>query len=119
MKMIFDGGKGNSVEILENQQQAVDLIREVEVPVCLNLALCYIKTEQFHHAIKYASQMLDKNLKEEMLSNGKTTLEKAFYRRGVAYLGVGDLKKAKEDLLKAHEFTGKNQAVREALKELK
>ena len=55
LKMIFEGGTNNSVQVLETQEQAVELIKNVEVPVCLNLALCYLKTNQPHHAIKYAT----------------------------------------------------------------
>ena len=85
LKMIFEGGTNNSVQVLDSQDQAVDLIRNVEVPVCLNLALCYLKTDKPHHAIKYASQMLDRNFKPAQLNNGEATLQKAHFRRGQAY----------------------------------
>lgn len=48
------------------------------------------------------------------------TLEKAYYRRGSSYFCVGDLTKAKEDLVKANELAnGKNASVIQALKNLK
>ena len=63
--------------------------------------------------------MIDKNLSADQLNNGVATLEKVYYRRGMAYLHSGDLAKAKEDLLKAHEYTGMNSAVMAGLKLLK
>ena len=117
--MIFEGGQNNSVQVLDSQEQAVDLIKNVEVPVCLNLALCYLKTSQPHHAIKYASQMLDKKFSPSQLNNGVATLEKAYYRRGSAYLMVGDLARAKTDLVEANRLNSKNPAVIAALKEIK
>jgi hypothetical protein len=40
------------------------------------------------------------------------TLEKAYYRRGTSYFSIGDLAKAKEDLIKANELAdGKNGSV--------
>lgn len=48
------------------------------------------------------------------------TLEKAYYRRGYSYLKIGDLEKAKQDLVKANEIAdGKNGSVIQALKDLK
>ena len=47
----------------------------------------------------------------------KGTLEKAYYRRGSSYYSIGDLTKAKEDLVKANELAdGKNGSVLAALK---
>ena len=42
LKMIFDGKADQA--IITEQRQAIDLIKNVEIPVCLNLALCYLKT---------------------------------------------------------------------------
>lgn len=69
------------------------LIKDVEMPVKLNLGLCYIKTEQYHYAIKYCSEVIDKNIPAKYMVPG--TLEKAFFRRGSSYLKIGDLQKAK------------------------
>jgi len=60
---------------------AINLIRNVEIPVCLNLALCYMKTEQYHHGIKYCTQVLQKNLQPEMIQGGVVSFEKCLYRR--------------------------------------
>jgi tetratricopeptide (TPR) repeat protein len=97
---------------------STDLIKNVEIPVCLNLGLCYLKTDEPHYAIKYLTQVIDKNIPEKFMAPG--TLEKSFYRRGTAYFNIGDLAKAKEDLKKANELSGgKNAAVIQALKNLK
>lgn len=94
----------------------------MEVPVCLNLALCYIKCDKAHHAIKYASQMLNRNFKPAQLTNGEATLQKAHFRRGQAYMMIGDLNKARVDLREAYEYgqtLGKpDKAVNDALKEV-
>lgn len=43
--------------------------------------------------------------------------EKAFFRRGSSYLGIGELNKAKKDLMKAYELSdGKDANVINALK---
>jgi Flp pilus assembly protein TadD len=45
--------------------------------------------------------------------------EKALYRRGVCYLEIGEMNKAKHDLLKANQLSGgKDTAINEALKRL-
>ena len=95
LKMLFDDTK---LGCISDQKQAVDLIKNVEIPVCLNLALCYIKSEQFHYGIKYTSQVLDKNLPDAAFG---AELEKAYFRRALCYTGIGDLEKSKEDLHEA------------------
>ena len=49
LKMIFEG------DVIKEQKEAVELIKNVEIPVCLNLGLCYLKSEQYHYGIKYAT----------------------------------------------------------------
>ena len=73
--------------------------------MCLNLALCYIKSEQFHYGIKYTSQVLDKNLPDEAFG---AELEKAYFRRALCYTGIGDLEKSKEDLQEAKSLAEKS-----------
>jgi len=50
LKYVFD--TDNSVK---TREEAIKIIVDFEIPVCLNLAHCYIATENFHLAIKYAS----------------------------------------------------------------
>jgi hypothetical protein len=40
--MIFDGDRE---AFINSRQDAVKYIAEIEIPTCLNLAHCYIKTE--------------------------------------------------------------------------
>ena len=56
MKMLFE----NEDHIIEDQETAVRFIKEIEIPVCNNLALAYLKEEHFHYAIKYATQVIEK-----------------------------------------------------------
>jgi hypothetical protein len=51
LKCLFDNRES---PIIDSPQKAADLIFNVEIPVCLNLALCYIKMEEWHFAIRYA-----------------------------------------------------------------
>ena len=106
MKMLFE----NENNIIPDQETAVKYIREIEIPVCLNLSLSYLKCEHHHYSIKYASQVLEK----------EENNEKAYYRRGRAYMMIGELNKAKQDLNRALELSGgKSQDAIKALHELK
>lgn len=88
LKMIFDS---NKERFMNNPSEACEFVRDIEIPVSLNLAHCYNKTERFHFAIRYCTDVL-KNEDENV---------KALYRRGVAYTGIGEVKRAKEDLCRA------------------
>ena len=92
LKMIFDGDKQ---AFFDSGKDAVKYIAEIEIPTCLNLSYCYLKTEEYHYAIKYAKQVLD-NDSENV---------KAYYRRGVAYTKIGEVARAKEDLNTALELS--------------
>ena len=46
--------------------------------------------------------------------------DKAYYRRGMAYIAIGELNKAKSDLMTAYDLTdGKDQGIIAGLKKLK
>lgn len=76
----------------------------------MNLSLSYLKIEHYHYSIKYASQVIDKDENNQ----------KAYYRRGRAYMMIGENNKAKNDFNKALELSnGKDQEVIKALHELK
>lgn len=56
MKNLFDGlGEGQEDSLITDTETAVKYIFEIEVPVCLNLGLCYLKLGKYHYAIKYCS----------------------------------------------------------------
>jgi len=57
LRMLFE----MEVPIVRDQEHAVKLIKEVEILTCVNLAHAYIKLGQYHYAIKYASQALEKD----------------------------------------------------------
>ena len=95
MKMLFE----NEDHIIGDQETAVKFINEIEVPVCLNLSLAYLKEEHYHYSIKYASQYLEK----------KGDDERALFRRGKAYMYLGETNKARSDFNRALELSeGKN-----------
>ena len=63
LKMIFDGNKDR---FLNNPSEAIEFVREIEIPCSLNLSHCYNKIGEYHYAIKYASDVLkndDENVK--------------------------------------------------------
>ena len=106
MKMLFE----HEDNLINDEQTAVKFIKEIEIPVCLNLSLCYLKVEQYHYAIKYSSQVLDKDEENQ----------KALYRRGRGYMGVGEMNKARSDFNRALDLSnGKDQEVIKALHDLK
>ena len=76
----------------------------------LNLGLAYLKVKEYQLSVKYCTNVLNKDPDND----------KAYYRRGVANMGRGDIKNAKIDLTRAHELTGKNDpSVIGAIKKLK
>lgn len=109
MKMLFQREEN---PLITTKEQAIKFIKEIEVTCCTNLSLCYVKTEQYHYAIKYASQALEKDPENK----------KALYRMGLAYTQIGELDKAREALNKVVELKGddsmKNAAIN-ALQEVK
>lgn len=110
--MLFDDN--SNLGCISDQKQAVALIKEVEIPVCLNLAQCYIKTKQYHYGIKYSTQVLDKNLPVEHFVSA---LEKAYYRRGKCYYEIGDIRNSKSDLNEAKKLAeSENRTNPEVLK---
>ena len=102
MKMLFQMEKD---PVITTQEQAVKFIREIEVTCCTNLAHCYNKMEDYHLAIKFASQALDKDPENK----------KALFRKGFAYKQIGELEKAREALNLIVELDGdqdlKNAAI--------
>jgi tetratricopeptide (TPR) repeat protein len=81
------------------------MVKDIETPTYLNLALCYIKIEQFHFAIKYATQALENDANNS----------KALYRRGVAYTKIGEVEKAREDLNEALEIAKADEQEKAAI----
>jgi tetratricopeptide (TPR) repeat protein len=109
LKMLFDG---NKAEFLQSRQDAVKYIAEIEIPTCLNLTFCYLKTGEWHYAIKYSTQVIE---------NDPDNV-KAYYRRGVAYTKIGEISKAKENLAIALDLTqdpGERAAIQRAFYDLK
>ena len=93
MRSLFDGfGEGMEDALIADHETALRYIMEIEIPVCLNLGLCYLRLGKNHEAIYYCTQALDKDQEQN---------EKALYRRGVAYLNIGELNKARADLTTA------------------
>ena len=90
--------------VITSQDMAIKLIKEVEILTCVNLAHCYIKIKQYHYAIKYASQALEKDPDNK----------KALYRKGISYTNIGELEKAKECFEKILEIGGDEGEIKSA-----
>ena len=88
LKMLFQGNEGTGDMYVTDRDQAVKMLIDIETPAYLNLAHCYIKTEGYHFAIKYANLALENDPESS----------KAYYRRGVAYTKIGEVDKARESL---------------------
>lgn len=89
--MLFQGNNGTGEQYITDDQLALKLVRDTETPCYLNLAHCYIKVDQHHYAIKYATQAMENEPKNT----------KALFRRGVAYTKIGEVDKARADLNEA------------------
>lgn len=91
----------------------MDLIKNLEIPVCLKLAKCYMLIEkpQAKKALEYCSRVIDKNLGVVPSSDEPDDLiqmsyrSKAFFRRAQALKALGKHKQAKEDLLQASKIS--------------
>lgn len=107
MKALFDGIEGVQPSIISNQATAIKYIREIEIPCQLHLALCFLSLNKYHEVIYYTTQVIEKD----------ETSQKAYYRRGLAYLHVGELTRSERDLEKANQLTnGTDPSSKEALK---
>ena len=107
LKMLFSMEDDPAIK---TEEQAIKLIKEVEILTCINLAHVYIKLEQYHYAIKYASQALEKDPENT----------KALFRKGIAYTKVGELERAKQCLDDVARIDPSMQAVsQKALQEVK
>ena len=85
LQMLF---KMEQDPVIKTQEQAIKFIKEIEIIVCVNLAHCYIEIKNYHYAIKYCNQALEKD--EQHV--------KALYRLALAYTKIGELDRAKETI---------------------
>jgi hypothetical protein len=53
MKLVFENDQDGG--LIKDQESAVRFIKDIEIPVCLNLGLAYNKTESYPYSIKYCS----------------------------------------------------------------
>ena len=99
LKMLFQMDKDPAIT---TQELAVKLIKEIEIIVCVNLAHCHNKLQNYHFAIKFATQTLEKD------PNNK----KALYRLGVAYTNINELERARDALNKIVEMGDDDQGLK-------
>ena len=98
---------GAQPQILTKQQKE---IKKKTMFACYNnLSGCMLKDSRWERVVKHASLALE--IQPE--GNGKT-----FYRRGTAYLAIGDLDRADSDLKKAAVLSPNDPAINLQLSEL-
>jgi len=90
-------------------KSASDGVDELNRSVYSNLAAVYLKLNRFDEAVDAASHALQLNSKDS----------KSLLRKGQAYMGLKDWKRAKDTLVEADKLEPKNAAIQSALKEWK
>jgi len=84
-------------------------VAELKVAANSNIALCYLKLHQPEKAIQFATEVL------KVDANNLKTL----FRRGLAYLDLGDTDNASKDLEAALKLAPSDPAIRQAQSALK
>ncbi|KAM3297257.1 hypothetical protein ACQJBY_039232 [Aegilops geniculata] len=112
-------GRGRYAEAAAKYDLAKDSLKNVpsaaahalRVQCSLNLMSCYLKSGRFEDCVNEGSEVL---LGCDGSSN---VVVKAYYRRGQAYRGLGNLQAAVADLSKAHEISPEDETIAEVLRE--
>eukprot|EP00440_Ansanella_granifera_P008295 gb/GFBE01008980.1/.p1 GENE.gb/GFBE01008980.1/~~gb/GFBE01008980.1/.p1 ORF type:complete len:852 (+),score=194.48 gb/GFBE01008980.1/:1-2556(+) len=103
-KCLYSGG----LEMLERCCLHLDKADEIWEGIKNNMALCDLRRQEWGRAVETVSEILARNPKNT----------KALYRRGVARIGQGKLKEAREDLEVVVEIEPENADARQKLAEL-
>ena len=104
MRIIFE-----TEGLLDNREQAVDFIRNLEIPCSLKLAECYqsLQEPRYDLSVKYCSNIIEKNI-GICLNSPEDQHEilrcKAFYHRGKAYQHIQEYKLAFKDFERASKM---------------
>lgn len=46
-------------QVIKSDEQAQNMIYEIQIPCWLNLSLCYLKTNNYHYVLKYTTEVLN------------------------------------------------------------
>lgn len=91
-----------------SEEYAEKMVKEIQIPCLLNLSLCYLKLQIcYENVVIHCSDAL----------KIEPNHVKALYRRSLAYLQLGKLDEAKEDLQKAIKLEPSNTSLREGWEE--
>ena len=92
-----------------SEEEARDMVVEVQVPSLLNLAACYLKLNYgYSNVVIYCSDVL------KIQENNITAL----YRRAIAYTFLDQFEEAQADIKLAMELEPENQALKKIQKDL-
>ena len=84
--------------MIRNDRHEEDDIELIEIPVCLNLALCYLKTNVFQPAIRYCTMAIEQiGRSQEFSISNAAKHEKAYFRRAQCFFAESDFDKARAD----------------------
>ena len=95
---------GMKSRTLTKSQRAKQL--QTQLTCYNNLSVCLLKQERWDRVVTYASQAL------EIQTDGRS---KPLYRRGTAYLALGNLDGADADLKQAHSLSPGDPAIKQQL----
>ena len=98
-------------DILQNLQQSIDLAKNLEIPLNIKIAECYLQLSQFFDAIKFCSKIIDTNLgisDDGVLGDIRA---KAYYLRAQALISVDQSEMAKKDLEESLELREDEQSI--------
>ncbi|KAM0826614.1 hypothetical protein ACQ4PT_068752 [Festuca glaucescens] len=108
-------GRGQYTDAAAKYKRAKDNLKNVpsvagqtlQLQCALNLMYCYLKSAQFEECVSEGS---------EILTYAPSNV-KAYYRRGQAYMELGNLEAAIADLSRAHEISPEDETIAEVLRD--
>lgn len=101
--------KAKNVQGSQVPADKVDSVKRLKQSTYLNMAACYLKTQDHHKCVDACTKAL--------AADGP--ISKAYFRRGQAHLELRNLDEAKEDFEQARKLEPGDQAVEAQLRRLK
>lgn len=103
-------------------EEETKIANQVKVACCNNMATVHLKDEKFNRVIKLCNQVsphIQNDSDILQVLEIETNNTKAIFRRGKAYLALGDLDRAEVDLNKAASLDPKDAGIQRELLVLK
>lgn len=87
LKILEDNNEEDVV--IETDAERENLLKNVEIPVLLNMGLCHWKQNAYRSGISYCTKAID-HLRKRKLPDESHYLEKGLFRRGMCYLEINE-----------------------------